>query len=98
MKKSEFELILNDIKKVREILTPEQAIQVPHLFPDMNKADRELEKGKIYRNGKDLVTATENVKKKDIEKDKKKNNGKVKIKDEKTKPVHVPPSVGPHKK
>lgn len=44
MTKQELSLILNDIKKVRELLTPEQAIQVPNLFPKLDK-NKQIKKG-----------------------------------------------------
>jgi hypothetical protein len=44
-------LFLKDLQKVRELLTPEQAAQVPNLFPKL-KENKEIKKGQRFnKNG-----------------------------------------------
>ena len=61
MTKQELDLILSDIVKVRDILTPEQAVKVPYLFPDAKKEGQDIIAGTIYRVGNSLYKALKNV-------------------------------------
>lgn len=66
MTKKEFILLLEDLQKVRELLTPEQAAQVPNLFPKL-KENQNIKKGERFNiNGK-ILEAKEDF---DPEKDK----------------------------
>lgn len=58
MTKQEFTLFLKDLQKVREILTPEQAKQVPNLFPKV-KEGKEIKKGQKFFVNDMLVEAVE---------------------------------------
>lgn len=61
MTKKEFKLFLEDLQKVRELLTPEQAAQVPHLFPklienqNINKGKRFNINGKVFEVTEDFI-------------------------------------------
>lgn len=73
MKKRDLILILRDLQKVREILTPEQAAQVPNLFPKLTE-DKEIKKGQRFNVDGQVFEAREDIKDK---KDKNpKNNSK----------------------
>lgn len=61
MTKKEMKLFLEDLKKVREMLSPEQAAQVPHLFPKI-KEGKEIKKGdRVNVDGK-VLEAREDIK------------------------------------
>jgi len=73
MTKQEMILFLRDLQKVREMLTPEQAAQVPNIFPKV-KEDREIKKGQRFNVDGQVFEAREDIKdKKDKEP---KNNNK----------------------
>ena len=61
MTKQELDFILLDIVKVRSILTAEQAVKVPYLFPDAKKEGQDIVAGTIYRIDKGLYKALKNV-------------------------------------
>ena len=66
-------LFLKDLQKVREILTPEQAAQVPNLFPKLTE-EKEIKKGQRFNIDGNVFEAREDIKEK---KDKDpKNNSK----------------------
>lgn len=68
MKKSEFQKIIEAIQKVREILTPEQAAQVPYLFPDLANIDRDIELGEKFRDGDEVFEAKEKITREELNK------------------------------
>lgn len=73
MTKKELVLFLRDLQKVREILTPEQATQVPNLFPKLTE-EKEVKKGQRFNIAGQIFEAREDIKEK---KDKNpKNNNK----------------------
>lgn len=60
MTNEEVQLILNDIQKVREILTLEQAAKVPNLFPKL-KANQEIKKGQRFNIADEVYEAKEDI-------------------------------------
>jgi hypothetical protein len=68
MKKSEFQKIIEAIRKVREILTPEQIAQVPYLFPDLANIDRDIEPGEKFRDGNEVFEAKEKITREELKK------------------------------
>jgi hypothetical protein len=61
MKKKDLLLILKDLQKVREILTPEQAAQVPNLFPKLTE-EKEIKKGQRFNIDGQVLEAREDIK------------------------------------
>ena len=61
MTKKEMKLFLEDLKKVREMLTPEQAAQVPNLFPKI-KEGKEIKKGERVNVDGQVLEAREDIK------------------------------------
>lgn len=61
MTKKELVLFLRDLEKVREMLTPAQAAQVPNLFPKV-KEDKEFKKGQKFNLDGKIVEASEDFK------------------------------------
>ena len=61
MTQKELSLILNDIKKVRELLTPWQAEQVPYLFPQLTE-DTQVKKGQRFNVQGEVFEAIEEIK------------------------------------
>ncbi len=61
MTKQELILILKDLKKVRNLLTPQQAEQVPHLFPKI-KENTEIKQGNRYNFDGEVFEALEDIK------------------------------------
>lgn len=61
MKKKDLVLILKDLQKVREILTPEQAAQVPNLFPKLTE-EKEVKKGQRFNIDGQIFEAREDIK------------------------------------
>lgn len=72
MTKKEMKLFLEDLQKVREMLTPEQAAQVPNLFPKI-KEGKEIKKGDRVNVDGHVLEAREDIKD-PKEKDIKRNN------------------------
>lgn len=60
MTKQEMVLFLSDLQKVREMLTPEQAAQVPNIFPKV-KEDREIKKGQRFNVDGQVFEAREDI-------------------------------------
>ena len=63
MTKQEMILFLRDLQKVREMLTPEQAAQVPNIFPKV-KEDKEIKKGQRFNINGQVFEAREDIKEK----------------------------------
>lgn len=61
MTKQEMVLFLRDLQKVREILTPEQAAQVPNIFPKV-KEDKKIKKGQRFNIDGQVLEAREDIK------------------------------------
>ena len=72
MTKKELVLFLRDLQKVREILTPEQAAQVPNLFPKLTE-EKEVKKGQRFNVAGQIFEARKDIKDK---KDKDPKNNK----------------------
>lgn len=70
MTKKDLILFLRDLEKVRELLTPEQAAQVPNLFPklaskkEIKKGDRFLIDGEVLEAATTIAPTEENIKNK----------------------------------
>ena len=60
MTKQEMVLFLSDLQKVREMLTPEQAAQVPNIFPKVKK-DKEIKKGQRFNVDGQVFEAREDI-------------------------------------
>ena len=73
MKKQEMILFLKDLQKVRDLLTPAQAAQVPNIFPKV-KETKEVKKGQRVNIDGQVFEAREDIKK--IEHEDLKNNKK----------------------
>lgn len=74
MTKKEMILFLEDLKKVRDMLTPAQAAQVPNLFPKI-KEGKEIKKGERVNVDGQVFKAREDIK--EPKKDDPKHNGKL---------------------
>lgn len=61
MTKKEMKLFLEDLQKVREMLTPEQAAQVPNLFPKV-KEGKEIKRGERINVDGQVLKAREDIK------------------------------------
>lgn len=61
MTKQEMTLFIRDLQKVREILTPEQAAQVPNLFPKLTE-EKEVKKGQRFNIDGQIFEAREDIK------------------------------------
>ena len=61
MTKKEMILFLEDLKKVRDMLTPAQAAQVPNLFPKI-KEGKEIKKGERVNVDGQVFKAREDIK------------------------------------
>lgn len=66
MTKQEFKQIIEAIKKVREILTPDQAAQVPFLFQNLENVDRDIQQGEKFRDGNTVFEAKQPITKKEL--------------------------------
>lgn len=72
MKKQEMILFLKDLQKVRNLLTPAQAAQVPNLFPKLTE-EKEVKKGQRFNVEGHIFEAREDIKEKK-DKDPKQSN------------------------
>ena len=61
MTKKEMKLFLEDLKKVRDMLTPAQLAQVPNLFPKV-KEGKEIKKGERVNVDGQVLEAREDIK------------------------------------
>ena len=61
MTKKEMKLFLEDLKKVRDMLTPAQMAQVPNLFPKV-KEGKEIKKGERVNVDGQVLEAREDIK------------------------------------
>lgn len=61
MTKSELQTFIEDLIKVRQMLTDAQAIQVPNLFPKIKEDDKGIKKGERFIYDGELYIAREDL-------------------------------------
>lgn len=67
MNKKELTLFLKDLETVRDILTPDQILLVPNIFPKI-PTDKDIKKGDRFNVDGKVLEAAADFKKEDIDK------------------------------